>query len=70
MAKAMDSAGKWIAAHRKALAGVVAPVVVVVDTVIAGGAVNWPVLIASVLAALGVYVVPNDPGPTAPTVVS
>ena len=61
MGKFASSVGVWIAAHRKTIAAVVAPVVVVVDTLVTNGQINWPVAIGAVLAALGVYAVPNTP---------
>lgn len=61
MGKFFGSLSTWFAAHRKTVVAVIAPVVVVIDTIIEGGSIDWPVAIAAVLSALGVYAVPNRP---------
>jgi hypothetical protein len=62
----------WFASHRKTVAAVVAPAVVVVDTLLTGGVINWPVTIGTLLAALGVYAFPNStpPAPAPPAKVA
>lgn len=63
MGKFATAVRVWFAAHRKVVTAVGGIGVIVVDDVVTGTAVNWQTIIISVLAALGVYAVPNAQPP-------
>jgi len=65
MGNAVKAAAAWFAAHRKSVTAVAGVAVIVIDDVATSTAINWQTIIIAVLAALGVYALPNS-GTAAP----
>lgn len=63
MSNVVKNTGAWFAAHRKVVTAVAGVAVIVVDDLATSTAVNWQTVIIAVLAALGVYAVPNSSVP-------
>lgn len=56
----------WFAVHRKLVTALAGVAVIAVDDIVTGTAINWQTIIIGVLAALGVYAVPNTPATPPP----
>lgn len=53
----------WFATHRKLVTALAGVAVVAGDDIVTGTAINWQTIVIGVLAALGVYAVPNSTTP-------
>lgn len=58
----------WVAGHLKLISALAGVGVIVIDDAVTNTTINWQTIVIGVLAAFGVYVVPNRsaPPPTGP----